>query len=98
MLRNHLTVAFRSIWKNKFNSFISVFGLAIGFTAAVLILFWCQDEKTYNQDSKHSENVFRAVPGFLSGGTKTYFPTAPPALAYVSRQVPGIEKSRSGLR
>jgi len=92
MFRNHWPVAFRSIWKNKFNSFISIFGLAIGLTAGILILLWCQDEKTYNQYSKHSDNVFRAVPGFISGGNATYFPTAPPALAYFSRKVPGIEK------
>jgi putative ABC transport system permease protein len=92
MLIINLKSALRSIWNNKFSSFISIFGLAIGLTAGILILLWCQDEKSYNQSAKNSENIYRAVPGFLSGGNKSYFPTVPPALAYVSKQVPGIEK------
>jgi putative ABC transport system permease protein len=92
MFYNYLKTAFRSISNNKFYSFISIFGLAIGLTASILILLWCQDEKSYNQSTKGSENIYRAVPGFVSNGTKGYFPTVPPALAYVSKQVPGIEK------
>jgi putative ABC transport system permease protein len=93
MLKNYLKTAFRSIWHNKFYSFISIFGLAIGLTAGILILLWCQDERTYNQSIKDSENIYRAVPIFVSGGNKSYFPTVPPALASVSKQVPGIEKA-----
>jgi len=92
MINHYLKVIFRSIWKNKFNSFISIIGLAIGLTAAILILLWCQDERTYNQSIKNSKNIYRAVPAFMSGGNKSYFPTVPPALAYVSKEVPGIEK------
>ncbi len=92
MLRNYLKGAFRSISNNKFYSFISIFGLAIGLTASILILLWCQDEKSYNRSVRSSENIYRAIPEFLSNGNQSYFPTVPPALAYVSRQVPGIEK------
>jgi len=92
MFKNNLKIAFRSIWNNKFYSSISIFGLAIGLTAGILILLWCQDEKSYNRSIKDSENIYRAIPGFISGGNKKYFPTVPSALAYVSKQVPGIEK------
>ncbi len=92
MFKNYLKVTFRTIWNNKFYSSISIFGLATGLTASILILLWCQDEKSYNQSIKDSENIYRAVPGFISGGNKSYFPTVPPALAYVAKQVPGIEK------
>lgn len=92
MFRNHLRIAFRSIWNNKFYSFISIFGLAVGLTAGILILLWCQDERSYNQSVRDSENIYRVVPGFISGGNKKYFPTVPSAVAYVSKQVPGVEK------
>jgi putative ABC transport system permease protein len=92
MFKNYLNTTFRGIWNNKFYSFISIFGLAIGLTAGILILLWCQDERTYNQSIKDSERIYRAVPIFVSGGNKGYFPTVPPALAHVSKQVPGIEK------
>lgn len=92
MLQNYLKVAYRSILKNKFYSAISIFGLAIGLTAGILILLWCQDEKTYNLSARNSSTIYRAVPGFSSNGNKWYFPTVPPALAYVAKQAPGIEK------
>ncbi|HWK08364.1 MAG TPA: ABC transporter permease [Puia sp.] len=92
MFKNYLRVAFRSIRNNKFYSSISIFGLAIGLTAGILILLWCQDERSYNQSIKDSKNIYRVIPGFVSGGNKSYFPTTPSALAYVSKQVPGIEK------
>ena len=92
MFKNYLKVAFRSLWKNKFYSVISISGLSIGLTAGILILLWCQDEKSYNRSIKDSERIYRAVPIFVSGGNKGYFPTVPPALAHVSKQVPGIEK------
>ncbi|WP_158559294.1 ABC transporter permease [Deminuibacter soli] len=93
MFKNYWKTAFRSVRNNKFTSFISIFGLAIGLTAGILILLWCQDEKSYNQSIKGAANIYRAVPGFMSGGNKSYFPTVPPALGYVAKQVPGIEKS-----
>ncbi|HEX6432100.1 MAG TPA: ABC transporter permease, partial [Niastella sp.] len=92
MFKNNLKVAFRSIWNSKFYSSISILGLAIGLTAGILILLWCQYERSYNKSIKDSGNIYRAVPGFLSNGNKKYFPTVPSALAYVSKQVPGIEK------
>jgi putative ABC transport system permease protein len=98
MLTNHLKVAFRNIWNNKFYSAISIFGLAIGITAGILILLWCQDEKSYNTHISNSENIYRAVPGFLSNGDKKYFPTAPPALNYISKQVAGIDQSGRFIR
>ena len=93
MLTNHLKVAFRSIWNNKFYSAISIFGLAIGITAGILILLWCQDEKSYNTHISNSTNIYRAVPEFLSNGDKKYFSTTPAALGSISKQVTGIEKS-----
>jgi len=92
MFKTYLKAAFRSIRKNAFYSFISIFGLATGLTAGILILLWCQDEKSYNRGVKGSENIYRVVPGFDAKGNKWYFPTVPPAIAYVSHQVPGIEK------
>src|SRR5258708_24536377 len=91
MFKNYLKAAFRGLWKNKFYSVISIFGLAIGLTAGILILLWCQDEKSYNSSVKDTQNIYRAVPGF-GNGNKWYFPTVPPALANVTKQVPGIEK------
>jgi putative ABC transport system permease protein len=93
MFTNNWKAAFRSTLKNKFYSSISIFGLAIGLTAGILILLWCQDERSYNQSVKGAENIYRAVPNFASNGAKWWFPTVPPALAPFSKHVPGIAKT-----
>lgn len=98
MFKNYLKVAFRSIRNNTFYSIISIFGLAIGITTGILILLWCQDERSYDAGITNSENVYRAVPGFLSNGDKKYFTTTPAGIAYVSKQVPAIEKAGRVIR
>lgn len=94
MFSNYLKVAFRNLRNNKFYSAVSIFGLAIGLTAGILILLWCKDEKSYSRSVRGSADIYRAVPLFNSGAGKgCYFPTVPPALAGVSGQVPGIQKT-----
>jgi len=93
MITRNLKMAFRSGWKNRLSTSISVTGLAIGLTAGILILLWCQDERSYNGSVKGSENIYRTVPRFNSNGNKWYFPTVPPALAYGTKQIAGIEKA-----
>ncbi|HEX8357221.1 MAG TPA: ABC transporter permease, partial [Segetibacter sp.] len=48
MLRNFLKTATRNLWKNKTNTFLNVFGLAIGIACAGLIFLWAEDELGYN--------------------------------------------------
>ncbi|GAO43839.1 ABC transporter permease [Flavihumibacter petaseus] len=93
MFTNYLKIAFRSTWKNKFHSAISISGLVLGLTAGILILIWCQDERSYNQASGETSRVYRAIPNFKSGAEDKYFPTVPSALDYVAKDVPGIELS-----
>lgn len=39
MFKNYFKTAFRNIWKNKVTSFINLFGLSVGMTAAVFIFY-----------------------------------------------------------
>jgi len=45
MFKTNLTAALRSIRNNKVHSFISIFGLAIGLTAGILILLGARTKK-----------------------------------------------------
>src|ERR1700744_3268136 len=49
MLKNYLKIAWRNLFKNKFFSFINIFGLALGMACSILILLWVQNE--LNTDS-----------------------------------------------
>jgi putative ABC transport system permease protein len=48
MLTSYLKSAWRSLWKNKSTSGLNIIGLAIGMTAAVLILLWVRNEMSFD--------------------------------------------------
>lgn len=89
MLKNYFKTAFRSVWKTRGYSFLNIFGLAIGITAASLIFLWVEDEVNYNDHFDHKENiysvknrqtydgqtfVFSSTPGPLGPAMATDFP------------------------
>lgn len=49
MLKNYLTIAWRSLKKNKGFSFINISGLTVGMAGAIMIMLWIQYESSYDQ-------------------------------------------------
>jgi predicted permease len=52
---------FRSLWRNKGNSFLNIFGLAIGITCAGLIFLWAEDELTYDSMHIKRDRVYQVL-------------------------------------
>jgi hypothetical protein len=61
MIRNYFKIAFRSLAKNKVNSFINIGGLAVGMAVALLIGLWVYDELTFNTYHKNHNRIARVV-------------------------------------
>ncbi|MEQ9426604.1 MAG: ABC transporter permease [Cyclobacteriaceae bacterium] len=59
MLKNHLIIAFRSLKRHSFYSFINIFGLAIGMAAGFMILQYVHYETSYDQFFENKENIYR---------------------------------------
>jgi predicted permease len=90
MFRNYVTVAFRNLWKNKAYSFLNIAGLAVGMACSILILFWVEDEKSYDTFHTDATDIyyirenqtyeggkiftFGSTPGPLAEGLKQDFP------------------------
>jgi len=53
MLKNHLIIAWRNIWRNISFSAINILGLALGLTCSILIFLWVHDE--YKVDAFHND-------------------------------------------
>ncbi|MCJ7579479.1 MAG: ABC transporter permease [Candidatus Aminicenantes bacterium] len=64
MFKNHLKIALRSIRRRKIYSFINIIGLAIGMAAAMLILLWVRDERSYDCVHINANRIYRAVQAF----------------------------------
>ncbi|HTD39683.1 MAG TPA: ABC transporter permease, partial [Mucilaginibacter sp.] len=79
MIRNYLKVAWRSLLRNKSQSFINIAGLAVGLASGLLILLWVQNE--YSVDS------FFQTGGRLFKVYKTNFDHHVPSGSY---ETPGV--------
>ena len=57
MIKNYLKIAWRSLIKNKAQSFINISGLSVGMAVAMLIGLWIADELAYNKNYQNYESV-----------------------------------------
>ncbi len=81
MFKNYIKIAFRNIIRNKGISLINIAGLAIGITCCVLILLWVQDELSYDQFHKNSDNIYRVNKKYEMGTEVSYNRATPFPLA-----------------
>ena len=49
MLKNYIKIAFRNLFRKKLYSFLNITGLAIGFACSFLLLFYIQDELSFDR-------------------------------------------------
>ncbi len=92
MLLNYLTVAFRSLRKNRGFSLINIVGLALGMACSLLIFLWVRDEYSVDAFHKNVKNLYllyetQYVDGKPDGGYYT------PGLlaAELKRKIPEVE-------
>jgi putative ABC transport system permease protein len=63
MFRNYFKTAWRNAWNNKFYTVINLTGLSIGLAVSIMILFWVEDELSY--DSFH-----RGATGLIASSSR----------------------------
>ena len=81
MIRNYLKTALRNITRNKLFTFLNVLGLSLGLATAILILFWVQDELSYDKYNAHSENIYRITGDYNLNGVNINVAVASPPMA-----------------
>ncbi len=85
MLFNYFKIAFRGLWKNKFQSIILIGGLAAGMGACMLLLQYVRYELSFDDFHAKADRIYRVVnERFQEGksiqkGTITY-PTIGPTM------------------
>ncbi|HMV08817.1 MAG TPA: ABC transporter permease [Cyclobacteriaceae bacterium] len=78
MFRNFLTIAWRSLLRNKLHSFINVTGLAIGVAACMVIYLIVDFELSFNKQHQGYERIYRIHSSFqgVFSGLNRGAPTA----------------------
>jgi putative ABC transport system permease protein len=61
MIKNYLTVAWRTIKRQKVYSFIKVFGLSIGIAACILIYLFVVDELSFDKFHENGDRLFQVL-------------------------------------
>ncbi|MEQ9441905.1 MAG: ABC transporter permease [Cyclobacteriaceae bacterium] len=94
MIKNYLTIAFRSFWKHKLFSFINLIGLSLGLACSLLIFLWVQDELRYDQFHTNKDRLFLLLSDWTySDGSTTIDPHTPANLsAYLKDAAPEINQ------
>jgi len=91
MLRNHLKIAWRNLYGNKFFSAINVGGLAVGMAVAMLIGLWVWDELSYDKYNKNYDKVAQVIQQTTVNGEVNTGQNCPVALADELRNSYGSE-------
>ena len=59
MFKNYIKTALRNIWRKKLYAFLNIAGLAIGFACSLLLLFYIQDELSFDRFHERSDSIYR---------------------------------------
>ncbi len=94
MLKNYFVTAFRALSRDKVYSLINILGFSIGIACTLLILFWVQDELSYDRQHINKERIYRVIARIPTGDGFMKAAVTPAALApMLEEQFPAIEKA-----
>jgi len=85
MLKNYFKIAFRHLLKNKTNSVINIFGLAVGMAGFLLITLYCVNELSFNKFFNDHNNIYQVE---IANG----FYTPAPLGTVIKNNIPGFKK------
>jgi len=94
MIRNYIKIALRNISRQKSYAFINIFGLAIGFTCALLIFSWVYDELTYDRFHENLDRIYRVEQDQFYSGRAFHVTVTPyPSGEGWEKEIPEIAES-----
>ncbi len=93
MFRNYFTTALRNLVRNRLYAAINIFGLSVGFAAALLIGLFVHDEFSYDRwIPDHERTVLLSMKGEFANFTD-YLDMTPPYLKRrFEEEIPEVEK------
>lgn len=86
MLKNHLKIAWRNLWKNKGYSAINIVGLAAGMAVTLLIGLWVHDELSFNSHFKNRDRIAQFYQSQTFNGNTGTGPAIPRPLEFEIRE------------
>lgn len=92
MIKNYFKTTLRNLWKNKGYSFLNIFGLAVGITAAALIFIWVESEVTKNDHFLNKKDIYiTKSKQSYDQATYVFEATPGPLGPAIKQEIPGIK-------
>ena len=92
MFRNYLKIAWRSLKKQPFFTFLNIFGLTIGMAGGLLISLYIYDELSYDKMFPDAEQIYRINADIKFGGAENIAAVVPASMAEVlEKDFPQVE-------
>jgi predicted permease len=92
MFKNYITIAIRTLWKNKIFSVINVLGLAIGISASLVIYLLVNYHFSFDKFEKDNDRIYRVVSNFtFSGEAYHNSGVSDPLAAAVRKEITGLD-------
>jgi len=92
MLKNYFKTAWRGLLKNKAQSTLNIFGLAMGLGIALIIGLWVHHQYSYDKFLPEYQSLYRVQRNYDSNGDTLTFRTTSLRLAHALRnEIPEIE-------
>jgi putative ABC transport system permease protein len=94
MLKNHLRMSLRNLFRHKVFSLINVLGFAFGMTCFILIFLYVRYETSYESFFEDSDRIYRVIsrtPGNMYMGSDYYGVSPTPLARTLPVELPEIE-------
>ncbi|MFC1887213.1 FtsX-like permease family protein [Candidatus Cloacimonadota bacterium] len=93
MLKQNFKQSIRVLQKDKFHSFLNIFGLAIGLCCSILVLLFVQNEISYDKHHEKIERIYRYGVNMTIGGVNSTQTTSNIAVGpLLQDEMPEIEE------
>src|SRR3569833_248286 len=92
MFKNYLKITRRNLLRQKGFSFINIVGLAIGMASAALILFWVQNELSYDQFHTKKDRLYEVYNRSVFDGRLWCWGTTPKIMAKTLKSYAQVEE------
>ncbi|SKB30861.1 ABC transporter permease [Maribacter arcticus] len=94
MFKNHIKIAWRSLKKQAFFTFLNTFGLAIGMAGALIISLYIYDELSYDKMFADADRIHRIDADIKFGGAEIKAAeSAPPMAGALKRDYSQVEST-----
>ncbi len=83
MYKNHFTIAWRNLLRNKGYSLINIGGLTVGVIACLVITLYIANETSYDRHFKDADRIYRVNTEIMFNGSYYNLASTPPAAVHV---------------